>query len=155
VQRHFQELGKDIQKEASNVMGIDSMGDDALVMVCYYRSVSAYWQLLADNMSSLIRSPLTNEAPSKERKRLFDLAGSSWNNYDCSLIAEGGCVYTHTHKDIPLSAELKKRLGGISTSVKARYQHFVQEIKNTLPVNLIPYIVLSKELEDLTDYCRT
>ena len=119
MRRHFQELGKDIQKEASNVMGIDSMDDDALAMVCYYRSVSAYWQLLADNMSSLIRSPLTNEAPSKERKRLFDLAGSSWNDYDCSLISEGGGIYAHTHKDIPLSAELKKWLGGISTSVKA------------------------------------
>jgi glutamate dehydrogenase len=39
------------------------------------------------------------------------LPGSSWNDYDRSLISEGGGVYARTDKDIPLSAEVKKWLG--------------------------------------------
>ncbi len=63
LRRYFHESGTDIQKEASNVMGIDSMDDDALVVVSPYRSVSADWQILADNMSSVIRKPANRWSP--------------------------------------------------------------------------------------------
>ena len=39
-----------------------------------------------------------------ERRRLFDLPRSSWEDYDTSLISEGGGVFPRTAKSIPISA---------------------------------------------------
>ena len=111
VQRHFQELGKDIQKEAFTVVGIGSMdgdvfGNGMLLSPCI-RLLAAF----SGQHIFIDPQPLTNETPYKERKRLFDLPGSNWSDYDRSLISEGGGVYARTDKDIPLSAEVKKWLG--------------------------------------------
>jgi glutamate dehydrogenase len=111
VQRHFQELGKDIQKEAFTVVGIGSMDGDVfgngMLLSPSIRLLAAFsgQHIFIDPI------PASNQAPLIERKRLFDLPGSSWNDYDRSLISEGGGVYCRSDKDIPISAELKKWLG--------------------------------------------
>jgi glutamate dehydrogenase len=46
-----------------------------------------------------------------ERRRLFDLPRSSWAEYDASLISPGGGVFPRTAKRIPVSAEVRTRLG--------------------------------------------
>ena len=46
-----------------------------------------------------------------ERTRLFDLAGSSWNDYDRAKISEGGGVWPRTAKRIPLSEATQSALG--------------------------------------------
>jgi NAD-specific glutamate dehydrogenase len=46
-----------------------------------------------------------------ERKRLFDLPRSSWDDYDRKLISKGGGVFARTEKSIPLSAEAREALG--------------------------------------------
>src|SRR6185436_10306335 len=46
-----------------------------------------------------------------ERKRLFELPRSSWDDYDKKLISKGGGVYPRTQKAIPLSAQTKQLLG--------------------------------------------
>ena len=56
-------------------------------------------------------NPSDSNAPFNERRRLFELPGSSWNDYDRTLISEGGGVYFRSDKDIPVSSELKKWLG--------------------------------------------
>ena len=38
-----------------------------------------------------------------ERRRLFDLPRSSWQDYDPTLISEGGGVYPRSAKAIPIS----------------------------------------------------
>jgi glutamate dehydrogenase len=111
VQRHFRELGKDIQKEAFTVIGIGSMdgdvfGNGMLLSPCI-RLVAAF----SGQHIFIDPNPLDNDAPFKERNRLFELAGSTWNDYDHSLISNGGGVYSRSAKDIPVSAELKKWLG--------------------------------------------
>ncbi len=45
-----------------------------------------------------------------ERKRLFDLTGSSWEDYDPALISEGGGVFARTQKSIALSEPVKALL---------------------------------------------
>ena len=47
----------------------------------------------------------------KERKRMFDLPRSSWDDYDRKLISKGGGVFPRTEKSIPLSAEAREALG--------------------------------------------
>jgi len=46
-----------------------------------------------------------------ERKLLFDLPRSSWDDYDRKLISKGGGVFPRTEKSIPLSAEAREALG--------------------------------------------
>ena len=47
----------------------------------------------------------------KERKRLFDLPRSSWDDYDRKLISKGGGIFPRTEKSIALSAEAREALG--------------------------------------------
>ena len=45
------------------------------------------------------------------RQRLFDLPQSSWEDYDTSLISEGGGVFARSAKSIRLSDEIKSLTG--------------------------------------------
>src|SRR5664279_3828110 len=51
-----------------------------------------------------------------ERKRLFALPRSSWQDYDKELISKGGGIYPRSSKEIRLSAEAQK-LFGVGDSV--------------------------------------
>src|SRR5258708_17147348 len=46
-----------------------------------------------------------------ERKRLFDLPRSSWDDYDRKLISKGGGVFSRSEKSISLSAEAREAIG--------------------------------------------
>ena len=46
-----------------------------------------------------------------ERKRMFELPRSSWDDYDTSLISEGGGVYSREQKSIPISPQVRAALG--------------------------------------------
>ncbi|MGR8998572.1 MAG: NAD-glutamate dehydrogenase domain-containing protein, partial [Gammaproteobacteria bacterium] len=111
VQRHFREAGKDIQKEAFTVVGIGSMdgdvfGNGMLLSPCI-RLLAAF----SGRHIFIDPNPSNSDAPFNERKRLFELPGSSWDDYDRTLISKGGGVYLRSDKDIPVSPELKKWLG--------------------------------------------
>ena len=111
VKRHFREIGKDIQTEAFSVVGIGSMDGDVFGNGMLQ---SPHIRLLAAFSGSHIfidPNPVDSEAALAERRRLFCLPGSSWNDYDRALISPGGGVYLRAAKDIPVSAELKKWLG--------------------------------------------
>jgi glutamate dehydrogenase len=47
----------------------------------------------------------------KERKRMFELSRSSWDDYDKKLISKGGGVFPRTEKSIPLSPQAREALG--------------------------------------------
>jgi glutamate dehydrogenase len=47
----------------------------------------------------------------EERRRLFERPGSSWKDYDASLISEGGGVWPRSAKSIPVSAQAREVLG--------------------------------------------
>jgi glutamate dehydrogenase len=46
-----------------------------------------------------------------ERKRLFDLPRSSWQDYDARLISQGGGIFSRSAKSIPLSVQMQLMLG--------------------------------------------
>ncbi|HUZ83193.1 MAG TPA: NAD-glutamate dehydrogenase domain-containing protein, partial [Gaiellales bacterium] len=46
-----------------------------------------------------------------ERRRLYQLAGSCWDDYDRSLISEGGGVWPRSAKSVPLSEQVRRVLG--------------------------------------------
>lgn len=126
IKRHFREIGKasapahapylrpvgkDIQSEAFTVVGIGSMDGDvfgnAMLLSPYIRLLAAF----SGQHIFIDPDPSDTDAAFNERKRLFELPGSSWDDYDRTLISAGGGVYPRSSKDIPVSAELKKWLG--------------------------------------------
>jgi glutamate dehydrogenase len=47
----------------------------------------------------------------QERRRMFDLPRSCWEDYDNSQISQGGGVYSREHKTIPISDQVRAALG--------------------------------------------
>ncbi|MEQ1559079.1 MAG: NAD-glutamate dehydrogenase domain-containing protein [Methyloglobulus sp.] len=111
VKRHFHELGLDTQTQAFTVVGIGSMdgdvfGNGMLLSPCI-RLVAAF----SGQHIFIDPNPPKTDAPFNERRRLFAMPGSSWDDYDRNLISAGGGVYLRSAKNIPVSPELQKWLG--------------------------------------------
>jgi glutamate dehydrogenase len=110
VQRHFLEMGIDVQSDDVTVAGCGDMSGDVfgngMLLSKSLRLIAAF-----DHRHIFI-DPSPDPAKSwAERKRLFDLPRSSWDDYDRKLISRGGGVYPRTEKSIPLSAEAREALG--------------------------------------------
>ncbi|NOT12578.1 MAG: NAD-glutamate dehydrogenase [Methylococcaceae bacterium] len=111
VKRHFRELGRDIQTQSFTVVGIGSMDGDVFGNGMLLSSSIRLLAAFSGQHIFIDPDPLDADAAFKERKRLFELPGSSWTDYDRTLISSGGGVYSRTAKDITVSPELKKWLG--------------------------------------------
>jgi len=110
VQRHFRELGVDVQKEPIRVAGVGDMSGDVfgngMLLSKAIKLVAAF------DHRHIFLDPDPDPAKSwKERKRMFGLPRSSWDDYDKSLISKGGGVYSRGLKSIPLSKEARALLG--------------------------------------------
>jgi len=117
VKRHFRELGRDIQSEDFTVIGIGDMSGDVfgngMLLSRHIRLVGAF------NHRHVFIDPDPDPARSfEERKRLFELPGSSWADYDPEVISPGGGVYERTAKSIPLSEEARAALAIDDEAVK-------------------------------------
>jgi glutamate dehydrogenase len=117
VQRHFLEMGIDVQSDPTTVAGVGDMSGDVfgngMLLSKAIRLVAAF-----DHRHIFIDP---NPDPAKswaERKRLFDLPRSSWDDYDRSLLSKGGAIYPRTEKSIQLSAEARAVLGIEAKSVE-------------------------------------
>ena len=109
VKRHFREIGKDIQTEPFTAVGVGDMSGDVFGNGIL---LSKATQLVAafDHRDIFI-DPTPDPARSwEERKRLFDLPRSSWQDYDKSLISEGGGVFSRSAKSIQLTPQIKAAL---------------------------------------------
>jgi glutamate dehydrogenase len=109
VQRHFRDLGVDVQNEDVTVVGIGDMSGDVfgngMLLSEHIRLVAAF------DHRHVFLDPDPDPATSfAERARLFDLPGSSWADYDASLISAGGGVYPRTAKTVLISPEVRSRL---------------------------------------------
>ncbi|HVZ91088.1 MAG TPA: NAD-glutamate dehydrogenase [Rhizomicrobium sp.] len=110
VKRHFREMGRDIQNEPFTAIGVGDMSGDVfgngMLLSKFTRLLAAF-----DHRHIFI-DPDPDAARSwDERKRLFDLPRSSWDDYDKNLISKGGGVYPRTLKEIVLSPEVKALTG--------------------------------------------
>ncbi|OYT95100.1 MAG: NAD-glutamate dehydrogenase, partial [Pseudomonas sp. PGPPP3] len=108
VQRHFREMGIDVQQDLTTVIGIGDMAGDVfgngLLLSDKLQMVAAF------NHMHIFIDPNPDAAKSfVERKRLFDLPRSSWADYDASLISAGGGLFLRSAKSIPISPEMQAR----------------------------------------------
>ncbi|MBP6681897.1 MAG: NAD-glutamate dehydrogenase [Halioglobus sp.] len=108
VQRHFREMDLDVQSTDFSVVGIGDMAGDVfgngMLMSEHIRLVAAF------NHMHIFVDPEPDAATSfTERKRLFELPGSGWGDYNHELISAGGGVFPRAAKSIPVSAEIKAR----------------------------------------------
>ncbi|MEA2556212.1 MAG: glutamate dehydrogenase [Actinomycetota bacterium] len=110
VKRHFREVGVDVTKDAFTVVGIGDMSGDVFGNGLLYTNTC---QLVCafDHRNVFIDPTPDALASFDERKRLFDLSGSSWNDYDRSLLSAGGDVLDRKAKSVRLSPQARKALG--------------------------------------------
>jgi len=129
VQRHFAEIGIDIQKDPVTVVGVGDMSGDVfgngMLLSKSLKVVAAF-----DHRHIFI-DPDPDPAKSwKERKRLFDLPRSSWEDYNPKLISKGGGVYSRHSKTIKISKTAGSLLG-------------ISEINEITPSQLMKSILAS------------
>jgi glutamate dehydrogenase len=110
VKRHFREMGVDTQTEDFTVVGVGDMSGDVfgngMLLSTHIRLLAAF-----DHRHIFLDPDPDPAASWQERRRMFDLARSSWDDYDTSLISEGGGVYSREHKSIPISDQVRAVLG--------------------------------------------
>ena len=110
VKRHFREMDVDISKTPFTVVGVGDMSGDVfgngMLRERTIKLVAAF-----DHRDIFIDPDPDLERTFVERKRLFDLPRSSWQDFDKTLISEGGGVYSRAAKEIRLSAEAQALLG--------------------------------------------
>ena len=110
VQRHFRERGINVQKDVVSVIGIGDMAGD--VFGNGLLSSETLQMVAAFNHMHIFIDPNPDAARSyHERKRLFDLPRSSWQDYDSSLISEGGGLFSRNAKSIVITEAMKERFG--------------------------------------------
>ncbi|MEY4721863.1 MAG: hypothetical protein RIQ46_1588, partial [Pseudomonadota bacterium] len=110
VQRHFRELGVDVQAETVRVAGCGDMSGDVfgngMLLSKAIRLVAAF------DHRHIFLDPDPDPARSHaERARLFALPRSSWDDYDKALISPGGGIFPRGQKEIPLSPQVRALLG--------------------------------------------
>jgi glutamate dehydrogenase len=105
VQRHFAEMGVDIQNEPVTVAGVGDMSGDVfgngLLLSQSIKLVAAF-----DHRHIFIDPNPDPAASWQERSRLFVLPRSSWQDYNPALISKGGGVFSRREKSITLSPEI-------------------------------------------------
>jgi glutamate dehydrogenase len=110
VKRHFRELGRDVQSEEFTVVGIGDMSGDVfgngMLLSEHIRLLAAF-----DHRHVFIDPHPDAAASFAERRRLFELPRSSWEDYDPKLISAGGGVWRRSAKSVPLSEEARAALG--------------------------------------------
>ncbi len=109
VRRHFREMGVDCQAEEFTCVGIGDMSGDVfgngMLLSEHTRLVAAF-----DHRHIFLDPSPVSATSYAERKRLFDLPRSSWQDYDESLISQGGGVYSRQLKSIPISPQVRAAL---------------------------------------------
>ncbi|HEX8525571.1 NAD-glutamate dehydrogenase [Allosphingosinicella sp.] len=109
VQRHFREIGIDVQSDPIRVAGVGDMSGDVfgngMLLSKAIKLVAAF-----DHRHIFIDPDPDPGRSWAERKRLFELPRSSWADYEKSLISKGGGVFPREQKSIPLSPEMRALL---------------------------------------------
>ena len=110
VKRHFREIGINCQTTDFTCVAIGDMGGDVfgngMLLSKHTRLQAAF------NHLHIFIDPNPDSATSyPERKRLFELPRSSWEDYNRELISQGGGIFSRTAKSIKLTPEIKKMIG--------------------------------------------
>jgi glutamate dehydrogenase len=110
VKRHFREMGVDTQAEDFTVVGVGDMSGDVfgngMLLSKHIRLLAAF-----DHRHIFLDPDPDAAASWEERRRMFDLPRSTWDDYDKAFISEGGGIYSREHKAIPVSPQVRDALG--------------------------------------------
>ncbi|HET6718760.1 MAG TPA: NAD-glutamate dehydrogenase domain-containing protein, partial [Rhodocyclaceae bacterium] len=108
VKRHFRELGVDAEVEPISVAGVGDMSGDVfgngLLLSPQMRLVGAF-----DHRHIFIDPNPDATRGAAERRRLFALPTSSWDDFDRSALGAGGAIYRRDAASIALSVEAQQR----------------------------------------------
>ncbi len=135
VKRHFREIGVDTQAEDFTVVGIGDMSGDVfgngMLLSKHIRLIAAF------DHRHIFLDPDPDAATSwAERQRMFDLPRSSWDDYDKSLLSEGGGVFSREQKAIPVSAQVRAALSIEADSTEMSPPNLIRAILQA-PVDLL------------------
>ncbi len=110
VKRHFRELGTDTQAQDFTVVGVGDMSGDVfgngMLLSQHIRLVAAF-----DHRHVFVDPDPDPARGYAERRRLFHLRRSSWDDYDRDAISPGGGVWLRTAKAVPVGPEMRAALG--------------------------------------------
>ncbi|WP_338767945.1 NAD-glutamate dehydrogenase domain-containing protein [Massilia sp. METH4] len=116
VKRHFYEMGHDMATTPFTVVGVGDMSGDVfgngMLLSDKIRLLAAF-----DHRHIFLDPNPDTEKSFAERQRLFALPRSSWDDYDKSLISEGGGVYPRSLRTIELSPQVRAGLDIQETSL--------------------------------------
>ncbi|HEX6588924.1 MAG TPA: NAD-glutamate dehydrogenase domain-containing protein, partial [Longimicrobiales bacterium] len=117
VKRHFREMGIDIQTQPFTVAGIGDMSGDVfgngMLLSSVIRLVAAF-----DHRHIFVDPDPETTKSFAERKRLFEAGRTSWDDYDRSIMSEGGFIVPRGSKEVVLTPQAKQALG-IDPSVES------------------------------------
>jgi glutamate dehydrogenase len=109
VQRHFREIGVDVQTQPIRVAGVGDMSGDVfgngMLLSKAIKLVAAF-----DHRHIFLDPDPDPAASWEERNRLFHLSRSSWADYNAELLSKGGGIFPRSQKLIPLSPEIRAML---------------------------------------------
>jgi len=110
AKRHFRELGVDPHAQDFTVIGIGDMSGDVfgngMLLSPHIKLVAAF-----DHRHIFIDPNPDTTKSLAERRRLFELQRSSWDDYDRKALSEGGSVYSRQTKAIELHPAAQAALG--------------------------------------------
>ena len=110
VQRHFLEMGIDVQRDPVRVAGCGDMSGDVfgngMLLSKAIKLVAAF-----DHRHIFIDPEPDPAASWKERSRMFALPRSSWEDYDKALISKGGGVWSRSAKSVKLGKAAAQAIG--------------------------------------------
>jgi len=109
VARHFREMGVDVSRDPVRVIGVGDMSGDVfgngMMLSRSIRLLAAF-----DHRHIFVDPDPDPAASCEERRRLFGLDRSSWDDYDRSLISKGGGIWPRSAKSVSLSSEMQALL---------------------------------------------
>ncbi|WP_068545257.1 NAD-glutamate dehydrogenase [Thalassotalea crassostreae] len=110
VKRHFREIGINCQTTDFTCLAVGDMAGDVFgngMLLSKHICLQ-----VAFNHMHIFIDPTPNSAKTYvERERLFNLPGSSWEDYNTDLISKGGGIFSRAAKSITLTPEIKKMIG--------------------------------------------
>jgi glutamate dehydrogenase len=110
VRRHFREIDVDIRTVPFTVAGVGDMSGDVfgngMLLDPTIRLVAAF-----DHRDIFIDPNPDPQTSLAERRRLFDLPRSSWQDYGKARLSPGGAVVPRSAKEVVLSPEAQALLG--------------------------------------------